>query len=114
MHLNRLGRFTAWLLAAVLIAALAAATPAQPRLRTVGFAMPTTPPNVVHAPPFVAQDTGIFARHGIQAKILTFDAGPAALRALVGGGGELQVAGLGVPPFVALLARGADVKAIYT
>jgi NitT/TauT family transport system substrate-binding protein len=78
----------------------------------VGFAMPTTPPNVVHIPPWVAQDTGIFARHGIEAKILTFEAGPSTLRALIGGGGEIQIAAPGVPPFVALLAQGADVRAI--
>jgi ABC-type nitrate/sulfonate/bicarbonate transport system substrate-binding protein len=102
------------MLASVLIAGLAAAAPAQPKLRVVGFAMPTTPPNVVHIPPWVAQDAGIFARHGIEARILTFEAGPTALRALIGGGNEIQIAAPGVPPFVALLARGADLKAIYT
>ena len=108
----RLGRVAAWMSIAALVVGAAASAPAQPKLRTVGFAMPTTPPNVVHIPPWVAQDTGIFARHGIEAKILTFEAGPSALRALLGGGGEIQIAAPGVPPFVALLAQGADVRAI--
>ncbi len=96
----------------VLIAGTAAVAPAQPKLRVVGFAEPTTPPNLVHIPPWVAQETGIFAKHGIEAKILTFEAGPSALRALIGGGGEIQIAAPGVPPFIAAIAQGADVRAI--
>ncbi len=111
---GRLGRLTAWITTAVLVAGLAAAAPAAPKLRVVGFAMPTTPPNVVHMPPWVAQETGIFAKHGIEAHILSFDAGPSALRALIGGGSEIQIAGPGVPPFLAALARGADIRAIGT
>ncbi len=87
---------------------------AQPRLRTVGFAMPTTPPNLVHIPVWVAAETGIFARYGIEAKIFTFEGGPAALRALIGGGAEVQIAAPGIPPFVAALSQGSELKAVAT
>jgi len=99
---------------AAVVMGLAAGAPAQPRLAVLGFAMPTTPPNLVHIPPWIAQETGIFARHGIEAHILTMEAGPSVLRALIGGGGEVQIGAPGVPPFIAALARGADLRAIYT
>jgi NitT/TauT family transport system substrate-binding protein len=99
---------------AVLVAGAALSGTAQPKVKTVGFAMPTTPPNLVHIPVWVAQDTGIFAKYGIDAKIFTFEGGPAALRALIGGGGQITVAAPGIPPFVAALAQGAELKAIGT
>ncbi len=68
----------------------------------------------LHLPPWVAQEVGIFAKYGIEARIFTFEGGPAALRALIGGRGEVQVAAPGVPPFVSALARGADLKAVYS
>ncbi len=97
-----------------MIAGLGAAAAAQPKLRVLGLAMPTTPPNLVHIPPWVAQDMGIFAKYGIEVKIFTFEGGPSALRALVGGGGEVKIAAPGVPPFIAAAARGGDFKAIAT
>src|SRR5437667_11562736 len=96
------------------LAATAGPAAAQPKLKPVGFAMPTTPPNLVHIPVWVAQDTGIFAKYGIEVKIFTFEGGPSALRALIGGGGQINVAAPGIPPFVAALAQGAELKAIGT
>lgn len=87
---------------------------AQPRLKAVGFAMPTTPPNVVHMPVWIAQEAGLFAKYGIDAKIFTFEGGPSAMRALIGGGGQITVAAPGIPPFVSALAQGAELKAIGT
>lgn len=109
-----MGRIIMWGVMIAVVAGLPAGMTAQPRLRIVGFAMPTTPPNLVHIPPWVAQETGIFAKHGIEAHILTFEAGPSALRALIGGGGEIQIAAPGVPPFIAALARGAELRAVGT
>ncbi len=102
--------------AAVVLTVTIMAVPnfAQPQLRTLGLAMPTTPPNLVHIPPYVAQETGIFARYGIEAKLFTFEGGPSALRALIGGRGEIQVAAPGVPPFISALAAGTELKAIGT
>ncbi len=87
---------------------------AQPKLRVVGIAMPTTPPNLVHIPVWIAQETGIFAKYGLEAKIFTFEGGPAALRALIGGRGEVHLAAPGIPPFIAAVGGGADLKAIAT
>lgn len=87
---------------------------AQPKLQVVGIAMPTTPPNLVHIPVWIAQETGIFAKYGLEAKIFTFEGGPAALRALLGGRGEVHVAAPAIPPFVAAVAGGAELKAIGT
>ncbi len=99
---------------AVLLASVASWGTAQLKVKTVGFAMPTTPPNVVHIPVWVAQDAGIFAKYGLDAKIFTFEGGPAAMRALIGGGGQITVAAPGIPPFVSALAQGAELKAIGT
>src|SRR2546426_5875918 len=102
-------------LAAVTFLALAAGPgSAQPKLKVVGFAMPTTPPNLVHIPVRVAQETGIFAKYGIDAKIFTFEGAPSALRALIRGDGQINVAAPGIPPFVAALSHGAELKAIGT
>jgi len=97
----------------LLIALLAGPNFAQPK-RVLGLAMPTTPPNLVHIPPWIAQDTGIFAKYGIEVKIFTFEGGPATLRALIGSRGELHLAAPGVPPFISAIAQGTDLKAIGT
>lgn len=87
---------------------------AQPRLRQLTIVMPTTPPNLVHIPPWVAQEAGIFAKYGIEARILTVEAGPAALRALIGGRGQVHLAAPGVPPFISAVAQGSELKAVAT
>ncbi len=94
------------------IASINSPAVAQPKLRMLGFAMPTTPPNLVHIPLWVAQDTGIFAKYGIEVKIFTFEGSSASLRALIGGHGEVQLAGVAVPPFIAAVAHGGDLKAV--
>src|SRR2546426_6840956 len=87
-------------LAAVTFLALAAGPgSAQPKLKVVGFAMPTTPPNLVHIPVWVAQEAGIFAKYGIDPKIFTFEGGPSTLRALIGGGGLYHMDEHGITPF---------------
>lgn len=114
MSMNRVRNLLAGIAIAAIAMGLGGAATAQPKLRVLGIAMPTTPPNLVHIPPWIAQDTGIFAKYGIEAKIFTFEGGPSALRALVGGRGEVQIAAPGVPPFIAAVARGGDFKAIAT
>ena len=114
MFTNRVRDLLAGIAIAAGVVGLGGAAGAQPKVRVLGIAMPTTPPNLVHIPPWVAQDAGIFARYGIEAKIFTFEGGPSALRALVGGRGEVQLAAPGVPPFIAAVARGGDFKAIAT
>lgn len=108
------GKLRLLCLVPLLLVAVGGAPKALAQGRVLGIAMPTTPPNVVHLPPWIAQETGIFARYGIEARIFTFEGGAAALRALLGGRGEIQIAAPGVPPFTAALARGAEVRALYS
>lgn len=99
--------------ALLLVLTIAAPNLAQQR-RVLSIAMPTTPPNLVHIPPWVALETGIFAKYNIEPKIFTFEGGPAALRALIGGRGEIHLAAPGVPPFISAIAQGTELKAIGT
>jgi len=101
-------------LALVLLAGFPAAGISQPKLQVIGIAMPTTPPNLVHIPVWVAQETGLFAKYGLEAKIFTFEGGPAALRALIGGRGEVHLSAPAIPPFVTAVNGGAELKAIAT
>lgn len=101
------------MVATVMIGSLAVGTSAQAK-KTLTLVMPTTPPNLIHIPPWIALDTGLFAKYGIDAKILTVESGAVAVRALVGGRGEVQLAAPGVPPFLALAAQGGEVKAVAT
>ncbi len=99
---------------ALLIAGVVAPGGAQPKVRTLGIAMATTPPNLVHIPVWVALEAGIFAKYGLEVKIFTFEGGPSALRALIGGRGEVHIAAPAIPPFISALAGGADLKAVAT
>ncbi|SRR5579884_22856 len=110
----RMVRCVALIAALGLVAAVASPGGAQPQLRPLTLVMPTTPPNVIHIPPWVALDAGIFARYGIQPRILTVESGAVAMRTLIGGRGEVQLAAPGVPPFVAAVAHGAELKAVAT
>src|SRR2546428_13101766 len=111
---RRVARSICVLAAVAFLAVTVGSGAAQQKLKIVGFAMPTTPPNLVHIPVWVAQETGIFARYGIDAKIFTFEGGPSALRALIGGGGQINGAAPGFPPFVAARSQGSGLKAIGT
>ena len=80
--------------------------------RKVTFGVPVTPPNVVHIPPYVANDMGFFAEQGIEVEIVTFEGGVQSLRGSVGGG--LDIAGTSSDPAIAASARGAGTKALGT
>lgn len=59
-------------------AASAAAAPkatACTTMRPVSIGIAVTPPNVVHTPPYVAKEAGIFAKHCIDATIVEFEGG---------------------------------------
>lgn len=111
--MRRVMRALACVLLILSLAGITGGGQAQPR-RVLGIAMATTPPNVVHLPAWVAQELGIFSRYALEVKIFTFEGGPAALRALLGGRGEVHLAAPAVSPFVAALARGVDLKAVYS
>jgi NitT/TauT family transport system substrate-binding protein len=94
----------------------APATPAEKAAvctnQTVKLAMPVTPPNVVHIPPYIAQDMGIFKDEGLTVEIAKFEGGVGAFRAMAGG--SVDLAGTSAEPFITAVSQGAEVKAIYT
>ncbi len=91
------------------------ATPAQKATctnKSVTIAVPVTPPNVVHLPPYMAQDMGIFKEEGLNVTIARFEGGVGAFRAMAGG--SVDLAGTSSEPFITAVSQGADVKAVYT
>src|SRR5579859_8020370 len=80
--------------------------------QSVKLAVPVTPPNVVHIPPYIAQDLGIFKDEGLTVEIAKFEGGVGAFRAMAGG--SVDLAGTSAEPFITAIAQGADVKAIYS
>ena len=94
----------------------APATPAAAKAtcsnKNVKIAVPVTPPNVVHLPPYVAMDLGIFKDEGLNVEIVRFEGGVGAFRAMAGG--SVDLAGTSSEPFITAVSQGADVKAVYT
>src|SRR5215467_7321204 len=80
--------------------------------KSVKIAVPVTPPNVVHLPPYVAMDLGIFKDEGLNVEIVRFEGGVGAFRAMAGG--SVDLAGTSSEPFITAVSQGADVKAVYT
>jgi len=80
--------------------------------RNVTIAVPVTPPNVVHLPPYMAQDMGIFKDEGLNVTIARFEGGVSAFRAMAGG--SVDLAGTSSEPFITAVSQGADVKAVYS
>jgi NitT/TauT family transport system substrate-binding protein len=113
-------RFTSLFVVGVLAAACgsspapvtSAEKPAVCTNQSVKLAMPVTPPNVVHIPPYVALDMGIFKDEGLTVEIVKFEGGVGAFRAMAGG--SVDLAGTSAEPFITAVSQGADVKAIYT
>src|SRR5256714_9789190 len=92
------------------------AAPAAAKLtcsnKNVKLAVPVTPPNVVHLPPYVALDLGIFKDEGLNVDLARFEGGVGAFRAVAGG--SVDLAGTSSEPFIAAVSQGAEVKAVYT
>lgn len=95
-------------LIAVVALALPAAALAQANKLVVG--VPTTPPNVVHMPVFVAQDLGLYKKLGIDVDIVALEDGVKVFRAMLA---ENVDVGL-TPGAVAIVGQsnGAKVKLI--
>jgi NitT/TauT family transport system substrate-binding protein len=92
--------------------ATSAAAKATCSNKSVKIAVPVTPPNVVHLPPYVAMDLGIFKDEGLNVEIVRFEGGVGAFRAVAGG--SVDLAGTSSEPFITAVSQGADVKAVYT
>ncbi len=78
----------------------------------VKIAVPVTPPNVVHLPPYVAQELGFFKDENLTVELVRFEGGVGALRAMVAGGVDL--AGTSSEPLLTAIAQGVEVRALGT
>ena len=77
----------------------------------VSFGMPTTPPNLVHIGPWVAQEQGFFKEEGLEVEINTFEGGIYVFRNIVSGG--LDAGGGAGAAAAVSVAKKAGFKAIY-
>ena len=76
----------------------------------ISVGMPTSPPNIVHMPIYVAQDLGLYKKEGLDVEILSFEGGVKSFRAAVSG--DIDVA-VGSGPFsIVGRSRGAKTKLI--
>jgi ABC-type nitrate/sulfonate/bicarbonate transport system substrate-binding protein len=96
-------------------ATAAAASPAAPKAavcpaQSVKIAVPVTPPNVVHLPPYVAKELGYFKDENLTVELVRFEGGVGALRAMVAGGVDL--AGTSTEPVLQAISQGVDVKIV--
>ncbi len=89
-----------------------AATKATCQPQNLKIAVPVTPPNVVHLPPYVAQELGYFKDENLTVELVRFEGGVGALRSMVAGGVDL--AGTSSEPLVTAIAQGVEVRAIGT
>lgn len=77
---------------------------------SVKIAVPVTPPNVVHLPPYVAQELGYFKDENLTVELVRFEGGVGALKAMVGGG--VNLAGTSTEPVVNAISQGIEVKVV--
>jgi ABC-type nitrate/sulfonate/bicarbonate transport system substrate-binding protein len=66
---------------------------------TVG--LPTSPPNVVHMPVIIAQELGLYKKHGIDVKTVSLPGGVHVFRAVLSGNADVGLS----PASVTLVAR---------
>ncbi len=104
---------TRWLLVAcsltLLIPLGASSAPARAHLT---IAIPVSPPSIAHIGPFVAKELGYFNEYGLDVDILQFDSGARATQALLSGGVDAVLSSS--EPVIIAMARGADLKIIYS
>ncbi len=80
--------------------------------KSVKIAIPVTPPNVIHIPPYVAQDLGYFKDEHLDVELVRFEGGVGALRSAAGG--SVDLAGTSSEPIITAIGQGADVRVVYT
>lgn len=95
--------------ASLAFAALALPAAAQAQDLTVG--MPTTPPNIVHMPVLIAQDLGLYDKHGVEVKTVALEGGVKVYRALLSEDVDIAMA----PGTIAIVgvSKGSPAKIIY-
>ncbi len=80
--------------------------------KTVKIAVPVSPPNVVHIPPYVAKDLGYFKDENLEVELPRFEGGVGAFRSVASG--SVQLAGTSTEPAISAIAQGGGVKVVYT
>jgi len=79
---------------------------------SVKIAVPVTPPNVVHLPPYVAQELGYFKDENLTVELVRFEGGVGALRSMAAGG--VNMAGTSTEPVISAISQGVAVKIVNT
>src|SRR5438309_1680273 len=87
-----------------------AAAKATCQATSVKIAVPVTPPNVVHLPPYVAQELGYFKDENLTVELVRFEGGVGALRSMAAGGANM--AGTSTEPVVNAISQGVEVKVV--
>jgi len=99
----------ATVLAAVAAAALVLPGAAQAQTKIV-IGIPTSPPNIVHMPPIIAAELGLYKKAGIEAQIVSLGDGTKVFRALLAGNIDFGLTP-GAPTIIGI-SNGANVKAL--
>lgn len=80
--------------------------------KSIKIAVPVSPPNVVHIPPYVAKDLGYFKEENLDVDLPRFEGGVGAFRSVASG--AVQLAGTSSEPAISAIAQGGGVKVVYT
>jgi NitT/TauT family transport system substrate-binding protein len=95
--------------AVIAVAALAMSVAANAQTKIV-IGVPTSPPNIVHMPPIVAAELGLYKKAGIDAEIVSLGDGTKVFRALLAGNIDFGLTP-GAPTIIGV-SNGATVKAL--
>src|ERR1041385_8682972 len=95
----------------VLVAVAAMALPSAALAQTkIVIGIPTSPPNIVHMPPIVAAELGLYKKAGIDAELGSLGDGTKVFRALLAGNIDFGLTP-GAPTIIGI-SNGANVKAL--
>jgi NitT/TauT family transport system substrate-binding protein len=79
-----------------------------PTMRKINVGVSSAPPNVIHTPPYIAKELGLFAKHCIDANIVQFEGGQSATSVTAVAQGSAIAATNEVP-----IGRGLKVQQIW-
>jgi NitT/TauT family transport system substrate-binding protein len=96
----------------VTIAALASLALLLPKIAAAEPVKIALPVNSLESMPiYVAQDKGLFKKHGVEIDVITSRGGGEAMKAYIAG--EVQIVGTGFPEVGLMRARGVDVELFF-
>jgi NitT/TauT family transport system substrate-binding protein len=85
-----------------------AQAPNCPAMRKINVGVSSAPPNVIHTPPYIAKELGLFAKHCVDANIVQFEGGQSATSVTAVAQGSAIAATNEVP-----IGRGLKVQQIW-